>query len=155
MADPEFRLLDAPSVIPLIRLEMAPGDDNFVAPNSVTMAQSLFDKSARIFGIWEADEPVGLIAICDMSHPDADLDEGDDPNGVYVWRLMIGAKHKGRGLGSAAIAFAEAEARRLGRAQVVLSAVPEDNSPIPFYIKQGFRKTGRIIDDEVELIKRL
>ena len=155
MPSPDFRLLDSASVIPLIRMKMGPGDDNFVAPNAVTMAQSLFDKSASIYGIWEGDVPVGLIAICDMSHPDADLDDGDDPDGVYIWRLMIGAEHKGRGLGRAAIAFAEAEARRKGRAQIVLSAVPEGKSPIPFYRKLGFKETGRVIDGEVELIKRL
>ena len=54
----------------------------------MTMAQSIFEAGSEIYGIWQDDTPVGLLAVVDMSHPDADLDEGDDPDGIYIWRLM-------------------------------------------------------------------
>ena len=156
MPDLDFRPLDKASIIPLIRLEMAPGDDNFVAPNAVTMAQSLFDKSASIFGIWKGDAPAGFLAYCNKNHPDYELMDGEEPNGLYLWRFMIGKDFQRQGYGSAGLAFVEAEAKAHGLSHVSLSAEPEgEKSPIPFYEKNGYTRTGNIFDDEVELIKRL
>ncbi|MCG7522625.1 GNAT family N-acetyltransferase [Ruegeria sp. Ofav3-42] len=71
------------------------------------MAQSIFEPESEIYGVWEQTAPVGLLAIVDMSHPDADLDECDDPDGIYIWRLMVDQAHQGRGYGRAALDFAQ------------------------------------------------
>ena len=150
----EFRVVDRASVNAFIRMEL-PENQPFVAPNAVTLAQAAYDPSATVFGIWDGETPVGMAAVVDMSHPDADLDEGDDPTGYYIWRLLIAEDHQRRGLGTNFLVFAEAEAKRLGRTHLALTAVPEEEgNPIPFYEKFGFAKSGRVIDDEVELIKR-
>jgi len=38
---------------------------------------------------------------------------------------------------------------------VLLSAIDHEDGAIPFYEQQGYRKTGRIVDGEVELSKVL
>ncbi len=138
-------------------LKMRPkeGQDGFVASNAVTLAQSIFEGGSEVHGIFDGDAPVGMMALVDMSHPDADLDEGDDPDGVYLWRLLIDGKHQRNGHGRSALEFTVNRARELGRAHVALSAVPDEGTPIPFYKKFGFSETGRIVDDEVELVMRL
>ena len=156
LSKPAFRPLDKASVIPLINIEMAPGDDSYLAPNAVTMAQSLFDRSVSMVGLWLEDAPAGFIAYCDKAHPDFELLDGEERGGLYLWRFMIGWKYQRQGYGSAGLAFVEAEARRLGRDHVSLSARPDgEKSPIPFYEKNGYRRTGLILDGEAELIKRL
>ena len=122
-----------------------------MAPNAVTLAQSMFEKGSDVFGIFDGDTPVGMIAFKDLSHPEAYIGEGDNPDGIYLWRLLIDGAHQGRGHGWAALTFTMERARRLGRAEVTLTAVPEEGTPIPFYEKFGFIQTGRILDDEVEL----
>lgn len=66
----EFRLLTAQNVLPLIKLRVAQHQRDFVAPNAVTLAQSLFEPGTEIYGMWVKNTPLGLIAIVDMSHPD-------------------------------------------------------------------------------------
>ena len=95
------------------------------------------------------------MALVDMSFSGADLDEGDDPDGLYVWRLMIAKDKQGNGHGRDAMQFAEKRCRELGRKQLLLSAVEAENGAIPFYEKQGYRKTGRIVSGETELVKVL
>ncbi|MDG1431699.1 MAG: GNAT family N-acetyltransferase [Paracoccaceae bacterium] len=151
----DIKLLTADAVMPLIKLDVSDDQRDFVASNAVTMAQSLFEPGNEIYGIWEGETPVGLMALVDMSFSGADLDEGDDPDGLYVWRLMIAKDKQGNGHGRDAMQFAEKRCRELGRKQLLLSAVEAENGAIPFYEKQGYRKTGRIVSGETELVKVL
>ena len=151
----EFKQLTAQDVIPLIKLQVATHQQDFVAPNAITLAQSLFEPGNEIYGMWAQGTPLGLIAIIDMSHPDQVLKPDDDPDGLMVWRLMVSESHQGKGHGRDAMRFAEKRCRELGRAYVLLSAIDHEDGAIPFYEQQGYRKTGRIVDGEVELSKVL
>lgn len=139
----------------VLKLDPGPGMDNFVAPNAVTFAQSLYEPGSEIFGIYDGTTPVGLLAIVDMAHPNADLDDEDDPDGVYLWRLMVDQGRQRQGHGRAALDFCVSRARELGRKQIIVSAVPDAGTPIPFYKGYGFEETGRIVDEEVEMVLRL
>ncbi|WP_170424751.1 GNAT family N-acetyltransferase [Ruegeria arenilitoris] len=121
----------------------------------MTMAQSVFEPGSEIYGVWEQSTPVGLLAVVDMSHPEADLDEGDDPDGIYIWRLMVDQAHQSRGHGRAALEFAKSLACERGRSNLIVSVVDEPGGAMPLYTKFGFRPTGRIVDGEVELVMRL
>jgi len=138
----------------LFALDVRRDQDGRVAPNTVTVAQSIFEPGSEIFGLWDGDTAVGLLAIVDMSHPDADLDEGDDPDGIYIWRLMVDAGAQGKGHGTAAIRHAIKLAQGRGRAQLVISSVPENENALHIYETLGFVRTGRMVDGEVELIRR-
>ena len=76
---PEFRPLAKNHIRDLYRLEVRPDQTKFVAPNGVTMAQWPFEPGSMVFGIWEGETAVGLLAMIDFSHPEADLQEGEDP----------------------------------------------------------------------------
>ena len=148
----DIRVLTSKSLMPLIKLDVATHQKGFVAPNAITMAQSLFEPGNEIYGIWEDETPVGLLAVVDMSFPGADLDEEDDPDGLYVWRLMVAKDMQGKGYGRAAMEYAIQRCRDLGRKQLLLSAVEDEHGAIPFYEKLGFTRTGRIVSEEVELV---
>jgi len=150
-----FRIVKQDDLGPLFGLKVKKDQRGFVAPNAVSIAQAAYDPSATAYGIWADKQPVGFMSICDMAHPQADLDEGDNPDGVYVWRLLVDKRHQGKGVGRAALEFAEEQARQLGRAHLALSAVDAPNGAVPFYEMHGFKRSGRIVDGEVELLKDL
>ncbi|WP_170766461.1 GNAT family N-acetyltransferase [Ruegeria lacuscaerulensis] len=152
---PEFRPFSRDTLRPLAALNVHDEQTSFVASNLMTMAQSIFEPGSEIYGIWEKATPVGLLAVVDMSHPEADLDEGDNPDGIYVWRLMVDTTHQGRGYGTAALEFAKSLACERGRSNLVVSVVDEPGGAMPLYEKFGFHRTGRIVDGEVELVMRL
>lgn len=152
---PEFRPFSQDTLRPLAGLRVRDSQTTFVASNLMTMAQSIFEPGSEIYGVWEQTTPVGLLAVIDMSHPDADLDEGDDPDGIYIWRLMVDQAHQGRGHGRAALDFAKSLARERGRSNLIISVVDEPGGAMPFYKEFGFHPTGRIVDGEVELALRL
>lgn len=151
---PEFRPLAKNHIRDLYRLEVRPDQTKFVAPNGVTLAQWPFEPGSMVFGIWEGETAVGLLAMIDFSHPEADLQEGEDPTALYVWRLLIGADHQRKGYGTAALDFAKAKRIEMGLSAIFISAVDEPGSAIPLYEKEGFVRTGRIVDGETELVWR-
>lgn len=152
---PDFRLLTQDTLRPLAALKVREDQSTFVASNLMTMAQSLFEMGSEIYGIWNDAVPVGLLAVVDMSHPDADLDDGDDPDGFYIWRLMVDQEHQGNGYGRSALEFAKSLAQKKGRANLVISVVDEPGGALPLYERFGFTPTGRIVGGEVELVMGL
>ena len=83
------------------------------------------------------------------------MEEGEDPDAAYLWRLMIGAAHQGRGCGRAALDLAIGQGRDWGLPRIALSVVQADNSAIAIYEAAGFRRTGKIIEDEIVLSRDL
>ena len=124
-----------------------------VAPNARTIAQAAYEPGAHVWGLWEEDTPVGLLALIDQA--EADLDDGDEPRCAFLWRLMVDGAHQGRGFGAAALRIAAARARAWGKPRLVTSAVDVPGGAAAFYERHGFGRTGRVIDDEVELVRDL
>ena len=138
---------------PLIRLDVREDQRGLVAPNAVTIAQVAYEPGAHVWGLWDGQTPVGLIAMVDPR--EGLLEEGDDPEAAFLWRFMIGAEHQGRGLGPAALGEVAAQARAWGLPRVATSTVDRPDSALPFYERHGYRRTGRIVDDEIELVQDL
>lgn len=139
----------------LFRLKVRDDQPGLVAPNEITLAQTAYEgNGAYVWGLWDGDNVVGLMA---MIHPReySDLEEGDDTDAAYLWRLMIGAEHQGRGFGRAALNAAAKQARDRGLPKVSLTVVDSPISAVAFYEKAGFQRTGRIVDGEVELLRHL
>jgi len=82
-----------------------------------------------------------------------DLDEPADQ--LYVWRIMIDAKHQRKGYGAKAMRWVIDEARRRGVASVALSHQPKPGNAGPFYEKLGFRYSGRVDHDERMMVFEL
>ncbi len=147
----ERREITRETLSPLLHLAVAPGQDHLVAPNPVTIAQAAYEQpGGYVWGLWDGEDAVGLLA---MIHPREypHLEDGDDLEGAYIWRLMIGANHQGKGYGRAAIELCLDQARAWGLPRLATSVVDSDDSNIGFYERLGFRRTGGIVDDEIVL----
>ena len=147
------RLVARADVRALCRLDVREDQGGRVAPNAVTIAQAAYEPGARVWGLWVDEAPVGLLAMTDQA--EGDMDDGDAPDCAFLWRLMIDGAHQGRGLGAAALRIADARARAWGKGHVVTSCVDLPGGAAPFYERHGYRRTGRTLDGEVELVRDL
>jgi diamine N-acetyltransferase len=113
-----------------------------VAENAVSIAQAHFEPKAWFRAIYADETPIGFLMI------------SDDPDGpeYFLWRLMIDAMYQGKGFGQRAVALlVEYVRNRPDARELLVSYHPGPLSPRDFYLKQGFRDTGRIEEDEVVL----
>lgn len=121
-------------------LHVAPHQRGFVAPNAVSFAEAMYEPKAWFRAVVADDVPVGFV----MLSIDRDKPE------VYLWRFMIDQRYQGRGYGRAAIVHVVEHARTVpGATELLVSWVPADGGPEPFYRGLGFVPTGEIHDGEV------
>ncbi len=150
LADFELRDVTKDDVRPLTKLEVSPTQQAFVASNAISIAQAAYEPLGRPLGMYVKGEPVGFLLVFD-----ARRDPDEPANQLYIWRLMIDHRHQGKGYGRRAIQWVMDEARRLGFAEVGLSHLDADGHAGPFYEKLGFAYTGKVEDNEREMILRL
>lgn len=148
MPDPvvTLREVDADNVRAVCELELEPGQERFVAPAAVSVAQAHYDPGAWMRAIYADDELVGLVVLA----KDTDTDEH------YVWRLLIAAGHQRKGHGRAAMDLVMGHVRTLPDAnELLLSYVPGPGDPSGFYKRLGFEDTDRVEDGERVMRLRL
>lgn len=100
-------------------------------------------------GVYDGDTPVGFVLISDGITV-------DDPEylGLYFrWRLLVDRRHQDRGHGAAAVGLVvDHLVRTRPDARTLLtSCVRGEGSPYGFYLRQGFRDTGRTHEGETVL----
>lgn len=135
MSQVELREITKETVRNILRLKVTPEQDNFVAPNAVSLSEALFEEKAWYRAIYANDEPVGFLMLYD------DAEKAD----YYLWRFMIAAEHQGKGYGAEAIRLLiEYVKTRPNATKLELSYVPAEGGPEKFYLKQGFKNTGRV-----------
>ncbi len=111
-----LRTVTEANVDQLIKLEVAPDQQELVAPVAKSLAQASVRTPGRPLGIYDGEQPVGLLLLWDVRR---DPDEPADQ--LYVWRLMIDARYQKKGYGARTLRWVIDEARRLGVASVGLS----------------------------------
>ncbi|HEX5504418.1 MAG TPA: GNAT family N-acetyltransferase [Thermomicrobiales bacterium] len=137
-----LREITAETVYAVCMLQLAPGQEEFVASNALSIAQAHFSDKLWFRAVYAGDTPVGFV----MLH--------DDPARAqyFIWRLMIAAEHQGKGFGRRAVALLLDYVRaRPGATELLVSYIPGEGGPAGFYRKLGFVDTGRTIGDEVVL----
>jgi diamine N-acetyltransferase len=139
-----LREVTAETVGSISRLRVTPAQEGFVANNSFSIAQAYFDPKAWFRAIYADETPVGFV----MLSIDTEIPA------YYIWRFMIDAKHQRHGYGAKAMDLVIKHIRSLPNAkEAILSYVPGEGSPVPFYQRAGFVPTGAI--DQGEIVMRL
>ncbi|MEM7244038.1 MAG: GNAT family N-acetyltransferase [Acidobacteriota bacterium] len=145
-----LREITADTVVSIIKLTVAESQKGYVASNSVSLAQALFQEEAWYRAVYLDDEPVGFV----MLEDDSLASEPPDEPGVYLWRFMIDEKFQGRGIGKAALELVIEHVRTNRTApKLTLSYVPGPGEPADFYRGFGFEPTGEV--DEGEIVMAL
>lgn len=123
----------------VMRLKVAPNQEQFVAPNTVSLAQAAYEPLAWVRAIYAGDTAVGFVML---------YDDPFTPE-YYLWRLMMDARYQG--MGFATLAMEQLIDYILGRpdaAELRVSYVPAEGSPQPFYAGLGFVDTGEVHEGE-------
>jgi diamine N-acetyltransferase len=135
-------------------LEVSAAQEDFVAPNAVSIAGAYFEKGAWFRAVYADETPVGFVMIFDPSLPGAGSKDGLEPGDAGLWRLMIDQRFQGLGFGRRALDLVSAHVRgRPGLRRLVSSYLPGEGGPQRFYLAYGFSKTGRLRNNgrEVEI----
>lgn len=135
--------IDEDNVGDVFGLEVKPEQRDFVAPNPWSLAQALAESDIAWPRAIVADgKVVGFLML--------EIDpEEEDQRPFWLWRLMIGAAHQGKGYGLQALQAACDEVRRRGGDRIWTSWVEGEGGPGPFYLQFGFVPNGEIKDGEV------
>ena len=144
------REVNAENVDVLMKLEVLPGQRTLIAPVARSLAQVAYEPAGRAHALYAGDEPVGLLLLYD-----ARQDKKKPAPQLYLWRLLIDARHQHRGLGRQAVAWVVEEGRRMGMKTVGLSHVDAAGHAGAFYEKLGFAYTGEVEGVERRMIRVL
>jgi histidinol dehydrogenase len=131
----------------LMDLQVAPEQTQFVASVTRSLAQAAYEPASTPWGVYRGDTPVGFVLLIDSRQLKPEDDPHPDQPRLYVWRLLIDARHQRSGLGQQVLAWVAVQARAMGLPQVGLSHVMAPGSAGPFYEKQGFVYTGAVDED--------
>lgn len=135
-------------------LAVGPGQGEYVAGVTDSLAEAAETPAAAPWyrAVYADDTPVGFVMLSDgitaenMANP-----EFLGP--YFLWRLLIDHRHQGHGYGAATIDLVVDHLRAdHPDAHVLLtSCVPGPATPLGFYLRQGFRRTGQVHEGETVL----
>ena len=137
----QLEVVTQDNVREVIDLAVAPGQEEMVAPNAISLAEAYVSKRAWPRAIVADGELVGflMVALPTEEHPV-----------WYLWRMMIAADRQRSGYGAEAVRLVMEEARSEGADALYVSWVPGEGGPEPFYRGLGFEPTGEVHGIEVE-----
>jgi diamine N-acetyltransferase len=118
----------------ILRLKVAPHQEQFVASNAVSIAEAHFSPEVAWFrAVYAGELPVGFLMLeDDIKKPE-----------YFLWRFMIDEQHQRRGYGRQALELLfDYVKTRPGANALYTSCVPGQGSPGLFYEKMGFVYTG-------------
>lgn len=144
-----LREIDASNRTAVESLRVSATQDRFVDGVTASLQEAVDDPDghAQYWAIYEDDSPVGFVMISDAV---------DTPGYIsqYLWRLLIDERFQGRGFGTATLDLIAAFFRDRGVDAMWTSAGQGEGSPVAFYERYGFVRTGELVFDD-ELLLRL
>jgi diamine N-acetyltransferase len=134
-----LREITEDTVRDILKLKVATDQEDLVANNAVSIAQAYFAKDAVFRAVYADETPVGFIMWSDQS----------EKNRYYLWRMMVDENYQRFGFGRVAVEWLIDYSRNKPDInELIVSAVPADNGPIPFYERLGFEATGEVHNGE-------
>ncbi|MGG7509150.1 GNAT family N-acetyltransferase [Plantibacter sp. YIM 135249] len=135
----ELRLeeLSASTIVAVNALTLKPGQEQFVAPVSYSVAAAVINPATawqRV--ILDDSEVVGFIGA--NFDPEAHQDEFKSA----LWRINVDADDQGRGVGRFAVDSLTDEAKKRGFDHVNVIYEPGDLGPEAFFLRVGFKPVG-------------
>ncbi|GAB3616304.1 GNAT family N-acetyltransferase [Okibacterium endophyticum] len=147
----ELRLeeLSANTIVAVNALTLKPGQEQFIAPVSYSVAAAVVDPATtwqRV--VLDGDEVVGFI----QGNFDSQAEE--DFRSI-LWRINVDADDQRRGVGTYAVEQLLAEAKRRGFDYVNVIYEPGESGPESFFRYVGFEPAGETPYGETIAVHRL
>ena len=119
----------------IIELNVKDDQKDYVASNSVSIAQGHYSNSAWFKGIFNDNRPVGFVM----------LDLIEEEYKCFLWRFMIDHKYQGKGFGKIALTQVIDFVKSLNLyTYIATSYVPAENGAGGFYKNFGFIESEEI-----------
>jgi diamine N-acetyltransferase len=148
MARVELRdIVSEDDVSAVMALRRGPGQDRYLGMMISHFEDAIADAKAcpRMWSVHDREQVVGFVMISDGIPAETLADDDDIVGPYYLWRLLIDARHQGKGYGRATIdAVVDYLRGRPGADVLLTSCKAGDGSPQPFYLHYGFEKTGEV-----------
>ena len=141
-AEISLREVTQETVRAICNLRVSKSQEQFVAPNAVSIAEAHFTKEAWFRAVYSEEMPVGFVMLW----------ENPTEAKYFLWRFMIDEKFQRRGYGKNALSLVIQHVRQNPKAKEIrLSYHKGEGSPQPFYERMGFTDTGQMVDGECEM----
>lgn len=127
-------------------LAVAPEQRRFVGGVRESLLEATDEPEARAiyWAIYDEESPVGFVMIAD---------EVGSPDYIahFLWKLLIDHRYQRRGLGTATLDLIVEYFRNRGVDTMWTSTGQGEGSPVTFYERYGFERTGDLHGDEILL----
>lgn len=150
----ELKKITARNAIDIMRLSktLTKAGRKNVADNSVSIAQGSLSEYSVMRGVilkeQDQEKYIGFV----MLHIGSSVDDGIDVEGPYLWRLMIANSYQNKGYGKVVLDQVVNMLNQDGHKSIETSVGLGEESPLEFYLKYGFVKSGETFGDEIGLI---
>lgn len=139
-----FKAITEDNFDTIIRMKR-PDSENFVAANAYSLAQAWLyrdDGDVFSFAIYHYDTPVGFMQ----------LEEDNEENKLWLWRIMLPPEYENKGYGTAAIRLLIDYAQKAQKYEgLYLDCNPNNLNARHIYDKLGFKPTGENNHGSVEM----
>ena len=127
-------------------LRVSPSQERFVSSVAESLIEASEHPDARaLYWVVHADDtPVGFVMIAD---------EVGSPDYIahFLWKLLIDEHHQHRGYGTATLDLIVEYFRNRGVGTMWTSVGQGEGSPVTFYERYGFKRTGDSHGNEIML----
>ncbi len=147
-----LREVTAENLRAVLALRVADAQTAFVASNATSIAEAHFHPEAWFRAIYADETPVGFL----MLHDENLRPQPRRLDFYFLWRLMVDARYQRMGFGRRALELLVAHVCSQPHAHRIFTSFHAgEGSPETFYLKVGFRPTGRTVNGELELVLEL
>ena len=132
-------------------LRVSPSQERFVSSVAQSLREAAEHPDARglCWAVYADDTPVGFVMISDEVWSAEYLSQ-------FLWKLLIDERFQRQGFGTATLDLIVDYFRRRPGVEVLTTSAGEgDGSPIAFYERYGFKRTGEMMHGEVVLGLRI
>ncbi|WKA54489.1 GNAT family N-acetyltransferase [Planococcus shixiaomingii] len=128
-------------------LNVSQEQQGFVEPNAVSIAQSKFEPSLQPYAIYVGDTVAGFLMFNTVK---------EELDAYWIYRIMVDAKHQGKGIAKAATQLALAEMNRTLQAEkVIVGYRPGNLAAHKLYASLGFVDQGNRFGKEMAVVKTM
>lgn len=137
MAELKLEELSASNIVAANNLTLKPGQEQFIAPVSYSVAASVINPATSWQRVVTLDgQVVGFI------HGNFDPDSEHEEFRACIWRINVDAEVQGQGVGKFATHALAEEARLRGFDRVTVIWEPGQEGPEAFFHRIGFEDVG-------------
>lgn len=139
-----LRELTKENYLDSIRLNLHPEQEENLASNAITIAQSRFETDYRLKVIYEQETVIGLLAFCHEGEP-------LDYSIYWLFRFMIDKDHQNKGYGKQVLSLLVEEVKQLGGKTLFTMHKPANQQAGKLYRAFGFQEDGVLDDGDISL----